>query len=205
MCKMLKLQHPSSLIISGPSQSGKTELVRKMIKNKIYDYDVKKILWCYAVWQPWFTTQKEIEFKAGLPQEDINADLIIIDDQMNSITNEVSEMFTIGSHHKKYSIILITQNLFPRVKQFRDISLNAHYLILFRNNRDLSQATCFARQAFPGRGKYFLDAYKKATTEPFSYLLIDVHPRTLEEHRLRQSLFPELGFINYVYLPVKNE
>lgn len=198
---MIKLQHPSSLIVSGPSQSGKTELVRKIIGKKAYNHDLQKIIWCYSVWQPWFLEEKHIEFKQGLPEEDATADLIIIDDQMNNITNAIADMFTVGSHHKNFSVILITQNLFPRVRQFRDISLNAHYLILFRNNRDLSQASCFARQAFPGRGKYFLDAYKKATARPYSYLLVDVHPKTSDDHRLRQSLFPDHNDINWVYLP----
>ncbi|GFT25496.1 uncharacterized protein TNCV_3173751 [Trichonephila clavipes] len=119
-------------------------------------------------------------FSEGLPSEE-DCDLIVLDDMMNNVTSEISQMFTVGSHHKKYSIILITQNLFPRVKSMRDISLNSRYIVLFRNNRDLSQASCFGRQAFPGRGKYFMDAYKKATENPFTYLLVDVHPRTPEE------------------------
>ncbi|GFX84894.1 uncharacterized protein TNCV_4997261 [Trichonephila clavipes] len=123
----------------------------------------------------------------GLPSEaeEENCDLIVLDDMMNDVTSEISQMFTMGSHHKKYSIILITQNLFPRVKSMRDISLNAHYIILFRNNRDVSQTACFGRQAFPGRGNFFMDSYKKATEEPFSYLLVDVHPRSPEVQRLQ--------------------
>ncbi|GFS63427.1 uncharacterized protein TNCV_2239701 [Trichonephila clavipes] len=121
----------------------------------------------------------------GLPSEvEENCDLIVLDDMMNDVTSEISQMFTMGSHHKKYSIILITQYLFPRAKSMRDISLNAHYIILFRNNRDVSQAACFGRQAFPGCGKFFMDSYKKATEEPFSYLLVDVHPRSPEVQRL---------------------
>ncbi|GFV94484.1 integrase catalytic domain-containing protein [Trichonephila clavipes] len=128
----------------------------------------------------------EVKITRGLPSEaeEENCDLIVLDDMMNDVTSEISQMFTMGSHHKKYSIILITQNLFPRVKSMRDISLNAHYIILFRNNRDVSQAACFGRQAFPGRGKFFMDSYKKATEEPFSYLLVDVHPRSPEVQRL---------------------
>ncbi|GFS61578.1 uncharacterized protein TNCV_4312571 [Trichonephila clavipes] len=139
----------------------------------------------------------------GLPSEaeEENCDLIVLDDMMNDVTSEISQMFTMGSHHKKYSIILIAQNLFPRVKSMRDISLNAHYIILFRNNRDVSQAACFGRQAFPGRGKFFMDSYKKATEEPFSYLLVDVHLRLPEVQRLRKSLFPDHGMINWVFVP----
>ncbi|GFY07929.1 uncharacterized protein TNCV_2579611 [Trichonephila clavipes] len=56
-----------------------------------------------------------------LPSEE-DCDLIVLDDMMNNVTSEISQMFTVGSH------------------------------LLFRNNRDLSQASCFGRQAFPGRG-----------------------------------------------------
>lgn len=202
---MLQWKHPSTCIICGPSQTGKTSLVRKMIKNKIYDHEIKKILWCYSTWQPWFLEESNISFLQGLPKAEETYDLIIIDDLMNSLTQDVSQMFTVGSHHKNYSVILILQNLYPRIRVMRDISLNTHYLILFRNNRDLSQAICFARQAFPKNSKFFLDAYKKATSDPFSYLLVDVHPRTVEDYRLRQSIFPDERGINWVFVPMKNE
>ncbi|GFU04887.1 uncharacterized protein TNCV_1290101 [Trichonephila clavipes] len=183
---MIKLHHPSNLIISGPSQSGKTSLVQKLISEQVYEVPMKNIAWCLKYPQNWFLNEKNFKFVSGLPSEaeEENCDLIVLDDMMNDVTSEIFQMFTMGSHHKKYSIILITQNLFPRVKSMRDISLNAHYIILFRNNRDVSQAACFGRQAFPGRGKFFMDSYKKATEEPFSYLLVDVHPRSPEVQRL---------------------
>ncbi|GFV61777.1 hypothetical protein TNCV_189341 [Trichonephila clavipes] len=47
----------------------------------------------------------------GLPSEaEENCDLIVLHDMMNDVTSEISQMFTMGSHHKKYSIILITQS-----------------------------------------------------------------------------------------------
>ncbi|GFX09163.1 uncharacterized protein TNCV_4167421 [Trichonephila clavipes] len=200
---MIKLHHPYNLIISGPSQSGKTSLVQKLISEQVYEVPMKNIVWCFKYPQNWFLNKKNLKFVSGLPSEaeEENCDLIVLDDMMNDVTSEISQMFTMGSHHKKYSIILITQNLFPRVKSMRDISLNAHYIILFRNNRDVSQAACFGRQAFPERGKYFTDSYKKATEEPFSYFLVDVHPRLPEVQRLRKSLFPDHGRINWVFVP----
>ncbi|GBO33912.1 hypothetical protein AVEN_75464-1 [Araneus ventricosus] len=110
-------------------------------------------------------------------------------------------MFTVGSYHKNFSIILITQNLFPRIRVARDISLNAHYIILFRNNRDQSQIACFGRQVFPDRSKFFMDAYKKATAEKYQFLLVDCFPRIDEEFRLRQSLFPDQRGVNWVFVP----
>ncbi|GFR12718.1 uncharacterized protein TNCT_178911 [Trichonephila clavata] len=195
---LLQLKFPSTMIINGPSQSGKTYLVRKLISEQVFEVPIKKVVWCYKMFQPWFHEEKNIKFIAGLPTEDEKFDLLIIDDLMNSLTNDVAQIFTVGSHHKNFSVILITQNLFPRIRVARDISLNAHYLILFRNNRDQSQIACFGRQVFPNRSKFFMDAYKKATAEKYQFLLVDCFPTTDEELRLRQSLFPdERGLIGF--------
>ncbi|GBO26802.1 hypothetical protein AVEN_50737-1 [Araneus ventricosus] len=198
---LLQLKFPSSMIINGPSQSGKTRLARDIISRQVYDVPIKKVVWCYKIFQPWFHEEKKIKFIAGLPKGDENFDLLIIDDLMNSLTNDTAQMFTVGSHHKNFSIILITQNRFPRTRVARDISLNAHYILLFRNNRDQSQIGCFGRQVFPHRSKFFMDAYKKATAEKYQFLLVDCFPTTDEELRLRQSLFPDDRGINWVFVP----
>lgn len=83
----------------------------------------------------------------------------------------------------------------------RDISLNSHYIILFKNSRDMSQINCFARQLYPRNSKFMVDAYIKATTHPYSYLVVDLHPTTPEEHRLRESLFPDMHGIHWIYRP----
>ncbi|GFV28678.1 uncharacterized protein TNCV_3986281 [Trichonephila clavipes] len=153
------------MIINEPSQSGKTHLVRKLISEQVYEVPIKKSVWCYKIFRQWFHEEKNIKFIAGLPTEDEKFQLLIIDDLMNSLTNDIAQMFTVGSHHNNFSIIFITQNLFPRIRVARDISLNVHYIILFRNNRDQSQIACFGRQVFPDRSKFFMDAYKKATAE----------------------------------------
>ncbi|GFQ87444.1 uncharacterized protein TNCT_338131 [Trichonephila clavata] len=198
---LLQLKFPSTMIINGPSQSGKTYLVRKLISEQVFEVPIKKVVWCYKMFHPWFHEEKNIKFIAGLPTEDEKFDLLIIDDLMNSLTNDVAQIFTVGSHHKNFSVILITQNLFPRIRVARDISLNAHYIILFRNNRDQSQIVCFGRQVFPNRSKFFMDAYKKATAEKYQFLLVDCFPTTDEELRLRQSLFPDERGLNWVFVP----
>lgn len=192
---MFKLKHPSSCLIVGPSQSGKTSLVREMIRNSIYDTDIKKIKWCYSYSAPWFLEEPNIEFIQGLPESYEEGDLIVIDDLMHRLNEKIADLFRAGSHHKSASVILILQNLFPRVKVMRDISLNAHYIMLFKNARDVSQASCLGRQLYPTNSKFLMDAYIKATTKPFGYLVIDLHPQTPEEYRLRESLFPcERGY-----------
>ena len=50
---------------------------------------------------------------------------------------------------------------------------------------------------FPGKSAFMVDAFKDATTKPFSYLLIDLKADTEEKQRLRANIFPDE--INYVY------
>lgn len=45
-------------------------------------------------------------------------------------------------------------------------------------------------QLFPKQLDFFLDAYNKATVNPYGYLMIDMHPRTHPALRLRSNIFP---------------
>ncbi|GFV56651.1 uncharacterized protein TNCV_4283141 [Trichonephila clavipes] len=187
---MIKVHHPSNLIISWPSQSGKTSLVQKLISEQVYEVPMKNVVWCYKNWQKWFLNEENFKFVSGLPSEaeKENNDLIVLDDTMSVVTSEISQMFTMGSHHKKNSIVLITQNLFPRVKSMRDISLNAHYIILFRSNRDVSQDACFGGQAFSGRSKFFMDPYKEATEEPHLVICLSMFIQNCQKYNDSVSL-----------------
>ncbi|GFW14534.1 uncharacterized protein TNCV_2358581 [Trichonephila clavipes] len=170
-----------------------------MISEQVCELPIKRVVWSYKIFQPWFYTEKSIKFVSGLPRTDEKFNLLILDDLMNNLSSEISQMFTVESHDKNVNVILITQNLFPRVKVARYISLNAHYIILFRNNRDQSQIACFGKQVFPDRSKFFMDAYKKATAEKYQFLLVDCFPTTDEEQRLRQSILPdEKVFIRFL-------
>lgn len=100
------------------------------------------------------------------------------------------ELFSIYVHHLKVSVIFISQNLFPQGKYSRVISLNCHYFVLFKNPRDNFQMRYLATQLYPRNTSYFLDAYEKATQNPYSYLLVDLSIRGNKEYALRTGIFP---------------
>ena len=62
-------------------------------------------------------------------------ELNVFDDQMIDASKDkrIVKLFTRGSHHCNLSVIYIAQNLFHRGKGSRSISLNSHYLVLFKN------------------------------------------------------------------------
>ena len=92
----------------------------------------------------------------------------------------------------------LTQNLFDKNKYARTISLNAHYLVLFKNPRDVTQFATLARQMYPNSSKFAIEAYRDATSVLFGYLLVDLKPDQDERCRLRTNIFP--GERQYVYV-----
>ena len=96
-------------------------------------------------------------------------------------------------------MLYLVQNLFSNNKEHRTISLNTHYMVVFKNPRDATSMSHLARQMYPGRTKFALDAFKDATSEPHGYLLIDLKQDTSEDMRLRTCIFPDYD-LQYVYL-----
>jgi len=71
--------------------------------------------------------------------------LLILDDLMSETNELVANVFTKISHHRNVSVVYLTQNLFDKNKYARTISLNAHYLVLFKNPRDATQFATLAK------------------------------------------------------------
>jgi len=77
--------------------------------------------------------------------------LLIIDDLMQETNETVANMFTKGSRHRNVSVVFLAQNLFPKNKFARTTSLNAHYMVLFKNPRDVSEFANLARRTVRSR------------------------------------------------------
>ena len=118
--------------------------------------------------------------------------LIVFDDQMIDAGKDqrIVNLFTRGSRHRNLSVIYIVQNLFHQGKGSRSISLNSHYLVLFKNPRDKLQVLTLAKQMYPGRTDLFLKQYDGAVRRPFGYLLIDLKTTTQDDCRLRTNVLP---------------
>ena len=80
--------------------------------------------------------------------------LVVLDDMMEhcSGNQRVADLFTRGSHHRGISVLYLTQNLFLPGKLSQTISLNSHYMTIFRNPRDsLGICMCtLSKQMFCG-------------------------------------------------------
>jgi hypothetical protein len=70
-----------------------------------------------------------------------------------------------------------------------------------KNPAGALQIRNLAAQLFPaGRSAYFLEAYADATRENYSYLLVDMHPKTDENMRLKTHIYTDEGW-TVVYRP----
>jgi hypothetical protein len=168
-----RLQHPFGALVAGPTCCGKTQFVKKLLENgeTMIDGPPENILWCYGMDQPAYEEMQanipNINFIEGLPtdlESQIDPsirNLIVIDDLMSEVSNDkrLTDIFTKGSHHKNLSCIFILQNMFHQGKELRNISLNAHYMVLFKSPRDSSQINHLAKQMHPGHVKYMQEAF----------------------------------------------
>lgn len=193
----LKFQHPFCMMVAGPSQCGKTRFIMDLLKHRLelIEPAPTRVVYCYSVWQSNYDDMKHmipsIEFQQGVPALDgIDPDdnnIIILDDLMSECIDDknILHLFTVGSHHNNISPIFLTQNIFCKGKHARSISLNSHYLILFRNPRDPSQVWHLGRQIYPRNMKYFEEAFNDAVSQPYGYLVVDLKQETRDELRLR--------------------
>jgi len=160
----LKFKHPFTCIVAGPSGCGKTQFTIKLIKQvkTLIEPIPEKIVWCYGVYQQTFEKLPEVQFHEGLPEisafDGTQKTLLILDDLMHETDDRVTKIFTKISHHMDVSVLYLSQNIFYGGKQNRTIGLNAHYLVLFRNPRDATQVSHLARQMYPGKTKFLVEA-----------------------------------------------
>ena len=206
----------TSIAVTGATCSGKTFWVYRLLRHKdeMFENPPEKVLYCYGIYQPLFgEMEKElpfITFHQGLPStadieelSNLNScNLICLDDLMESVTSssEMETLFVKGMHHRHLSILFLNQNLYCQGKHSRTISLNTHILVLMKNPRDQSQIQYLARQAFTGKSKFLLEAFKDATSQPYGFLVLDFSPSGEEAYRVRSRIFPEEDTI--IYEPV---
>ena len=134
----------------------------------------------YKIRQPFMDTMSNVMFIEGLNFETLDTSkpsMLVIDDLVLSTNKDVAEMFILGSHHRQISIFFLTQNLFPNCDLFRVMSANAHYFVIFQNQRNFRQVMTLARQIFVGRDvDRIIEAYKIASNTPRCFIILIFSP-----------------------------
>ena len=192
----MNFMSPTTILVSGQSGTGKSNFVRRVLENQLFDVKPTKIVYCYGVWNDIFDTYKNVTFVEGLPSSfdeyfDGSHIVIVLDDLQSAVANSglVESLWTRLSHHKNATCIYINQNLFYGGKNARCISVNSHYTVLFPNARAATQIKTLATQTglknLPAAFQDVVD-----TTSPYPYLVVNLAPSSDRQFALSTKIFP---------------
>ena len=120
--------HPFTCLIAGPTSSGKTTIIEKILDQNVdlIKPEINRIIYCYSKWQGGYDILKEkiksIEFFEGIydiDSIDHNANnLLILDDLTHLCEKDESilNLFITDSHHKNISVFLLINRILSRLK-----------------------------------------------------------------------------------------
>ena len=123
---MFRFFSPTTAVITGPTGSGKTNFLFKVLENlnSMFEVPVEKVYYVYGVLHYSFDNKviKNLEFIQGLPDEarikqiaDSKHNLIIIDDLKMTALNSpyIANLFSRDSHHRNLSVFFYFTKSLP--------------------------------------------------------------------------------------------
>ena len=203
----IRFNNGSKFFVFGPTNCGKTWWWVDFILNveNICSSVPKTICLIYTIWQEKYDEMKNnidyfIKDSQELESQITNIckgqpTLIIFDDMLNSQNLPfLAKLFTVNGRHLSISMIFLSQRLFMNNENFRKISNNCDYFIVFRNPRNQKDILELAKQITPGSLE-LLDVYRNATKQPWSYLCINLTQICPPELKYTSNLFDYDGKI----------
>lgn len=197
---------PGTALVVGATGQGKSYLMTQIIKHRdsLFDKVVEGIVWHYTEESaiPKELHEEGVIFRSGAPLlEDFPAgnglQILVIDDMLDNINSDIVNFYLKGSSHRNLHVFLLCQNLYNR--KIREISLNSHVVILFKNRRDVTQIRHFCMQVQPDNWRAVFSAYRDATERTgHRYFLCDFHVKTPDHLRFRTDILPDEKNIVYV-------
>ena len=214
----IRFRQPSNILISGPSQSGKSNFIYKLLlyKNQLINPIPKTIIYVYSGQHPLVAKliQKGVVNKVlkNLPEnyetlENLisshkeHGSILVIDDALHHLRPYLPQVFEVLSHQQNCTVVFVTQNIFVDSSNYRRISENCHYNVIMKHARNSMKIRNFAMQMDNCNPRMVMDAYKDAvrlkkplneTERPiYGYLVLDLFPFSMDITRIRTSIFPD--------------
>ena len=164
------------------------------------------MVYCYDRWQPHFDRMKKqskVIFYKGLPPDGAlvkwfkphDHGILILDELMEESGNDkrVLDLFTIDSHHRGFTALYLTQDLFPAGKYAKTINRNGHYAICFKSPLDKTGIRNLLLQVYPDKWRRVFQLFLRLTARPFGYFMLDLHPASDDRFRLWSHLAKREG------------
>ena len=207
------------MAVVGPSESGKTELIFKLLKRKTFYPRFKRAIFFYTESQPMYSEKgkshninfETVKFNGFDGLRNIENVLLVFDDSCEEIynDNEFVKLATAGSH-KGLDVIYVKHNLFQQSCWSRTIDFNTSHIISFKSPRDIQQLEQLGRQL--NFKKNLRSCYELATKETYGHLLFDLDLQTSDCLRYCSNIIPPGPSIFYLpfskaepVTPIKNE
>ena len=108
----IRFKHPSTIIIAGNTNSGKSSFVQKLIryKNQLITPRINRIIYCFSEYKPRLAYDHMTTYSRGyseslISKEKLGSDsetLLVIDDLSDEVKpDEMTRLFTKLSHHRR--------------------------------------------------------------------------------------------------------
>ena len=179
---------PSSVIIAGTSGSGKSELVEQWLRyQNVFQVKPKTLVYAYDRWQARFDRMQKkdgLRFHCGLPDPShltkwfgpTSGGVLLLDDLMEEGGQDkrVLDLFTKDSHHRNITVLYLTQDLFPLANSPRQLIAMPITLWPSKTHGIKRAYGPFYCKPFPDRWRQVLRLFKRVTSRPFEYLMLDV-------------------------------
>lgn len=213
----LGLLHPSLTLIVGNSQSGKSTLTIRIVKEaeRLFAHHFDHLVWIYQAGEASCPRKelahiRNLSFLTALPEDfsTLPKNALIICDDCDTENLNSSALLHValkGSHHSNQSIIILLHNLFTPGKVFRTISLQAQYYCIFRSLRDKSQIDHFLRQFSPSQWREYRAIYNKfIADQAYEHLWFDANPASPlpAPFRVRSHILPSDTAVQIFCKPV---
>ena len=200
----MRLKVGRTMQVVGPSGCGKTLFTIRLLlkRDTIFEVPLKKIWWYYGAEEGEVGHTGEeikqldnVEFIYGLTDGDEwlkrpqAHDVIVIDDLFQEAIGakqkkQFTSLFTRTARHRQVFVIFLTQNLFQ--EGARTCNINTHYLVLFKNPRDILSIMNITKQINSSAlKKIFQDVTRDS---PHAYLFLDFTQECSDDLRIRSHI-----------------
>lgn len=201
------------MLISGSVMSGKSTWVYRLLQNQhLFDKKIKKIYFCYGIWNKMLPKLAEefdnLELVQGLPHDIVGAlenaqideaddeqTLIILDDLQHTSQKPANVDMLLSLflrlRHANCSIIYMMHNYFQDFKYSKIIRRNASYLVHMSSVNNSEILSAISRQTLPGCHTFLNDIFsRKLSLYSHPYLVIVLKPNWDERARVLSDIFP---------------
>lgn len=215
----LKFRCPMRCVINGPSLSGKSYLIIRLLQNRyqLFDQNFSQIVYVFPDSMEesradYLRDLKKVDanmiFCEGLQNLDLEElkfgkshKLIIFDDMMQELADNpmISNLVSRESHHFNISYIITTQNFYFKGKYSLDVRRNASDLILFPDKTDNTALSLIGSKKYSQHPKILNHSMRwleeNVPIKANRYLVIDCNSLSNlpSKMSIRTQIIPESG------------